>query len=100
MSTAAFDKYTHILPPLKISLLKGGSAGNFTLTGIATVDSILSVSKVVLSATELSTAIFNSVADLTSEFSISAANTINNTSGSDSTGALLLVLWADYDRSS
>lgn len=97
MPTAGFNQKTHTLPPLKMTPIKGGTAGSHTLTGIATVDAILSVSSVTLSGADLSEVNINAVADLTSEFSISAANTIANTGGTNTTGALLLVLWADYD---
>lgn len=94
MGTAGFEDYTHNLPPLRITPVKGGSAGNHTVTGIATADAILSVSKIDFDTDgDIAT-----VSDLTSEFSIGAANTISNGSGTDSTDALLLVLWADYDR--
>jgi len=94
MGTAKFYDYTHILPPLKITPVKGGSAGDHTVAGIATVDAILSVSKINFE-TE---GIISTVADLTTEFTITGAATINNTSGTDTTDALLLVLWAEYDR--
>lgn len=96
MGTANFNKFTHILPPLKITPVKGSTAGTFTVTGIATADKILSASKI-----EFGTdGDIYTVVDLTSEFSISAANTVTNASGTNSTDALLLILWADYDRSS
>ena len=37
------------------------------------------------------------MADLSSEFSITAADTINNTGGTATTGDLLLVFWYDDD---
>lgn len=93
MGTAKFDDYTHILPPIKLALIKGGSAGSHTLTGITTDDKILSVWAEEFDGDgDIST-----VSDLTSEFSISAANTISNTGGTATTDALLQVLWADYD---
>ena len=84
---------THILPPLVQTPIKGGSAGDHTLTGIATVDYIMSVSKINFDTDGT----ISTVSDLTSEFSISAADTISNSGGTDTTDALLLVLWADYD---
>ncbi len=95
-STAKFDDYTHIVPPIKTFLVGGGTAGNHTVTGITTADKILGVSSMHIDATSLSTVAFT-VADLTSEFTVGAANTINNTSGTDTTDALLLVTYADYD---
>lgn len=78
---------------VKMSLAAGGTAGNFTVTGITTSDSIRSV----WSARYLTTGAINSVADLTSEFSVTAANTINNTGGTNTTYRLLYVLWFDAD---
>lgn len=98
MGTAKFEDYTHLLPPLKMMGVTGGSAGDHTLTGVATVDKLLSVFSLDLTGADLSVVNFSAVTDLTSEFSITAANTINNTGGTDTTGALLFVLWADYDR--
>ena len=73
------------LSQLKVTLLAGASAGNVTLTGIATADSLISVIH--------NTA--GTLADLSSEFTITAADTINNTGGTDTTGDQLLVLWFD-----
>ncbi len=72
----------------KHALIAGGAAGNFTVTGIKTTDTLNMVLQFVGAATTVTT-----VADLTSEFTISALNTINNTSGTPSTGDKLLVLW-------
>ena len=71
---------------LKFDLIGGGAAGNHTVTGIAPADQILSVLHFTAGA---------ALADLTSEFSISAADTINNTGGTDTTGDQLLVIWND-----
>lgn len=73
---------------LKVSLLAGGAAGNITLTGIAVGDEIISVIHNTSGA----------LVDLTSEFSITAANTINNTGGTATTSDQLLVFWADLTR--
>lgn len=75
---------------LKQTLVTGGAAGNFTVTGIATADQLVSVIYYIgagVAVTDLS--------NLTTEFTISAANTINNTGGTDSTGGKLLVTWVD-----
>jgi len=95
-STAKFDDYTHIVPPVKSFLVTGGTAGNHTVTGITTADKILSVLSTHIDATSLSTVAFT-VADLTSEFTIDSDDTVDNDSGTDTTGALLLVAYADYD---
>jgi hypothetical protein len=70
----------------------GGSAGDHTLTGITTDDKLQKVYDVAFGG-----GVPTAVADLTSEFSISAANTINNTGGTAST--YLIVTWVDVDFS-
>lgn len=62
-----------------VGSVDGGAAGNLTITGIAVGDTLLSV-VTVLNASPFTTA------NLTSEFTITAANTINN-SGGTSTAA-------------
>lgn len=72
----------------KHALIAGGAAGNLTVAGIKTTDTLNMVLQFVGAATTVTT-----VADLTSEFTISASNTINNTAGTATTGDKLLVLW-------
>lgn len=67
-------------------LAAGGSAGDHTVTGIETDDTLLAVV-----AAEILTTSIGTVQDLTSEFSVDSANTINNDSGSATTGDLLFV---------
>lgn len=74
------------LSDLNFSLISGGAAGDHTVTGIASGDEILAVLHYTTGA---------ALADLTSEFSVSAANTINNTGGTDTTSDQLLVIWFD-----
>lgn len=71
---------------LKAALVAGGAAGNHTVTGIATADTLVMVLHYTTSAT---------LADLTSEFTISATNTINNTGGTATTGDQLVVFYQD-----
>src|SRR6266550_2539368 len=73
-------------PFLKFALISGGSAGNLTVAGIKTTDSL----RLVLKFTGAGTAVTD-LADLTSEFTITATNTINNTGGTASTGKVLVV---------
>ena len=75
------------LQGLKFTVIAGGSAGNHTVTGIATEDTLVAVLHLDLGG--------NAETDLTSEFSISAANTINNTSGTDTSSDTLLVMYFD-----
>ena len=95
-STAKFDDYTHIAPPIKTFLVAGGTAGDHTITGITTADKLLSVNSIHGSAESVSIIIFT-LANLFAEFSIDSDDTINNTSGTNTTNALLIVTYADYD---
>ena len=76
--------------PLKMAVVAGGAAGDHTVTGIATDDQIVEVMYFAGAGTDVT-----DVADLTSEFSISAANTINNTGGTATTGGKLIVRYID-----
>ena len=67
----------------------GGSAGAHTVTGIAIGDRLIAVQHWTTAAA------IATVADLTSEFSISAANAIDNTSGTDTTNDQLIVIYED-----
>lgn len=70
-------------------LINGGAAGNHTVTGIATADALISVFHLPDAGA------IDAMADLTSEFTISAANTINNTGGTATTNGKLLVTYQD-----
>lgn len=76
---------------IKQTVIDGGAAGNHTLTGIATEDHLISVVHIEGSGTALTGA-----ADLTAEFSITAADTINNTGGTSSADGVLVVLYFDF----
>ncbi len=75
---------------LKTAVLAGGAAGDHTLTGIAAGDDIVSVLHMQGDGTQLTGA-----EDLTSEFTITAADTLNNTGGTASTNGFLIVVYAD-----
>lgn len=68
---------------LTIAVINGGAAGALTVTGIKTRDTLVSVVQVSAGVP----------ADLTSEFSISAADTIDNTGGTATTGDKLIVFY-------
>lgn len=72
----------------------GSTAGDITVTGILTTDTLVSVARLNRDATaatiELTT--------ITSEFTISAANTINNAAGTNTTGDSLLVTYRRKDQ--
>lgn len=72
-------------PVHRQNVLAGGVAGNHTLTGIAPGDRILSVLHNTAGV----------LVDITSEFTIDSANTIDNTGGTDTTADELLVVWED-----
>ncbi len=76
---AAFNKH---------AVVAGGAAGNITVTGIKTTDTLGAVLRLVGAATTMT-----NITDLTSEFTITATNTINNTAGTATTADKLLVLW-------
>lgn len=77
---------TLIRPPLRMKFCTGAAAGAVAVTGIKKRDILQSV--VVFTG---STNTGDS--DLTSEFSITADGTIDNTGGTSSAGKLLLVVW-------
>jgi len=83
----------------KIGICNGGSAGDHTLTGgIEANDAIMQVLRLTLIA-GASTTTLSSAADLTSEFTdpCASANTISNSGGTATTGAILVCLFADAD---
>ena len=69
--------------------LTGGSAGNHTVTGIEIGDRLIAVQHFSTAAS------IATVADLTSEFSISGANQINNAAGTDTSNDQLIVIYED-----
>jgi len=71
-------------------LINGGAAGNRTVSGIRVGDSLISVIQF-----GVDTGGIVGVADLTSEFTITGNDTINNTGGTDTTGDKLYVLYQD-----
>ena len=62
--------------------IAGGAAGNLTVAGVVLGDIIEAVVNVIAAS-----------ANLASEFAVTAANTINNTGGTNTTGMVLLVVW-------
>jgi len=71
-------------------LINGGAAGNHTVSGIRVGDSLISVIQF-----DVDTGGIVGVADLTSEFTITGNDTINNTGGTNTTGDKLYVLYQD-----
>jgi hypothetical protein len=85
-----------VIPRVRTAYIAGGSAGAHTLTGIQDdFDMIIQVTHLAL--TEGAPNTFSAPDDLTSEFTISDDDEIDNTAGTDSTGGLLIVVWYDAD---
>jgi hypothetical protein len=79
---------TKLLTLGKSAVVAGGTAGDFTVTGIAVGDQIVAVIRFIgagVAVTDLS--------NLTAQFTITGNNTINNTGGTNTTGDKLLVLY-------
>lgn len=87
---------SHIAPGVCCTIVQGGAAGDITVNGIKAADTLLSVQMVVtaVDGTYGFTVTNASGADRTSEFSITADNTINNTGGTTSANNKLVVCWA------
>ena len=77
---------SHILTSLRFEKIVGGVAGNHTVTGLKANDRLLSVLQF-----EKTAANITDLVDLTAEFSITADDTINNTTTDTSTDALLII---------
>lgn len=88
--------YTGLQPKWRLTWLAGAAAGNITLTGIRLNEDFLS-QVMVFGLTEGVPNTFSGIADLTSEFNITANDTINNTGGTSTAAKLVLVIW--YDNS-
>jgi len=73
---------------VKEGYIAGGAPGAFTVAGIKKGDRLISVFQEVGAGVAITDR-----ADRTSEFSITADDTINNTGGTDTTGSKLTVLW-------
>ena len=78
---------TGIAPDMKTAIINGGTAGNHTVSGIRAGE----VLAFVWHFTPHDTA--QVFASLTSEFTISADDTINNAGGTDTSSDQLLVGW-------
>lgn len=80
----------------KTAVISGGTAGALTVTGLAASDELVSVIRFDVASDSGTSATGNKVQDvidLTSEFSVSAANTIDNTGGTNTTGDKLMVIY-------
>lgn len=64
----------------------GAVAGNVTVAGVAATDRLIGVEAITFDTSGYCTA----VADLTSEFTVTGANTINNTAGTSTANKLVV----------
>lgn len=82
---------TDVAPTTNFMLIAGAAAGNVAATGIKTTDTLVSVLRMIAAGTTMT-----GITDLTSQFTIPSADTINNTSGTNTTGDKLLVIYTRY----
>lgn len=86
---------------IKYTVVAGAIAGNVTVTGIEQGDELIAVLALDFTLSEGAPntrdwdVAGGQTADLTSEFSVSAADTINNTGGTSSLNKILLVVYQD-----
>lgn len=92
---------THSKQNLRFALANGGAAGDITVTGIGAEDILESVFAGAFTINSATPAdndpidLTSSVGDVTSEFSITAADTINNTGGTSTADNILIVAYWD-----
>lgn len=67
----------------RLAVIAGGAAGDLTVTGISTADTLINVIDL------------TSGAELVDEFTITAADTINNAGGTSSAAHMVLVRYYD-----
>lgn len=72
------------------AVIVGGAAGALTVSGVTTKDELISVIHCTAGG-----AVDGDFADLSSEFAITAANTISNAGGTNTTGNKLIVIYRD-----
>ncbi len=83
---------------LKVTALSEGIAGNFTVSGITSDDLIVAVVGVRLTLTEgTPNTVACAAVNVTPEFSITAANTINNSGGTSLADTVAFCIWLDKD---
>ena len=83
---------TGVVPRMRQFPIAGGAAGDLTITGIKVGDFLASVVGFILTEAAPNGL---TILDLTSEFSITADDTINNTGGTASTAGMLFVTYFD-----
>lgn len=88
-SDASGRAITAAASSIKQAVIAGGAAGALTVTGIATTDRLIGVVRL----NRDGTAATIDVTNITAEFTITAANTIDNTAGTNTTGDSLIVTY-------
>lgn len=82
--------------PIAIRLVPGGTAGDISVSGITTKDSLMAVEQLSLTVDTGDGSINNvSTSDLLDEFTIASDGTINNDGGTDTSNTALLVMWIE-----
>lgn len=86
---------SHLFTGLRFTIILGGAAGDITVPGVGVNDDLLSVvlfgfDDLAIASTDPVTPV---ITDLTVEFEITAANTINNAGGTASADRMLLVVY-------
>jgi hypothetical protein len=96
MPAALVNEASFVYPLIKFGFIGEAVAGNHTLTGIRPEDKLIQVVVVLLALTEgTPNTLAFTFADLTSEFTISADNTLNNTGGTTLVDKFALVAYMD-----
>jgi hypothetical protein len=72
----------HTYPPLTSAVVAGAAAGDLTVAGIKVGDTLISVQRIDAAG-----------ANLVDEFTITAADTINNAGGTSTATQTVLVMW-------
>jgi hypothetical protein len=72
----------------QIAIVAGAAAGNVTVSGLPASANLVGVVQFPGAGTAVTDAV-----NLTSQFTVTAAATINNTGGTATTGSKLLVIW-------
>ena len=83
---------SHSALAIRTYIATGGAAGAITVTGIAVNDKLIAVIEFAGGGTDVT-----ALNDRTAEFTISAADTIDNTGGTATTGDQLLVITVQAD---
>ncbi len=79
---------THTDLAMVPAAIVGGVAGDHTVTGIVVGDRIVAVFRFTTVTSN-----FQTIVDITSEFTVTAADTINNVGGTDTTADYLMIFY-------